>query len=161
MDSIKAILVPVDFSPASKRALRYARTLANAFGASIHVMHVLHNPYTAGAFMDVYAPPPADYWENIQRQARAELETLLTFDEKAKYSAVFVTVMGAPPYEILEYLKEHPAIDLVVMGTHGRGGLSRLLMGSVADKVVRAAECPVITLHPQEEPGTKPAAQAA
>ena len=160
MDSIKAILVPIDFSPASKRALRYACTLADRFDASIHLMHVLYNPYMMGAFMDVYGPP-ADYWDNIEQQARAELETLLTADEKAKYSAVLVTVMGTPPSEILEYLKKHPAIDLVVMGTHGRGGISRLLMGSVADKVVRAAECPVITVHPQEAHESKPAAEAA
>jgi nucleotide-binding universal stress UspA family protein len=160
MDSIKAILVPIDFSPASKRALRYACTLADRFDASIHLMHVLYNPYMMGAFMDVYGPP-ADYWEDVEQQARAELETLLTAGEKTKYSAVFVTVMGTPPHEILEYLKERPAIDLVVMGTHGRGGISRLLMGSVADKVVRAAECPVITVHPQEAHEPKPAAEAA
>ena len=81
MDSIKAILVPIDFSPASKRALRYACTLAERFDASIHLMHVLYNPYMMGAFMDVYGPP-ADYWDNVEQQARAELETLLTANEK-------------------------------------------------------------------------------
>jgi nucleotide-binding universal stress UspA family protein len=161
MPAIKHILVPMDFGPASKQALRYACTLADAFGASLHVMHVLHNPYTPGAYMDVYAPLPADYWEKTDREARVALDAQLTAEEKARYAAEFVTVLGTPAYEILEYLKEHPAIDLVVMGTHGRGGVSRLLMGSVADKVVRAAHCPVVTLHPQEEPETRSASQAA
>jgi nucleotide-binding universal stress UspA family protein len=161
MEAIRNILVPVDFSPASERALRYAVALADAVGASLHVMHAVYNPYAAGALMDVYTPPPDDYLANIEREARARLEAQLTADKRAKYAAVFVTAMGAPAYEILEYLREHSEIDLVVMGTHGRGGISRLLMGSVADKVVRAAPCPVLTLHPHDEAATHTASQAA
>ena len=124
-------------------------------------MHVLQNPYAPGVFVEVYMPPPADYWENIERQARAELEAQLTATEKAKYSAVFVTTTGTPAYEILDYLEHHPFIDLVVMGTHGRGGVSRLLMGSVADKVVRATSCPVVTVHSPEDTAARTTTQAA
>lgn len=149
MQLIKTILVPMDFSAASKRALRYACDVADAVGASLHIIHVLENPFAPGAFMETYTPP-GDYLENLDRQARAELEAQLTTEEKAQYSAVLILRLGAPAQEILQYLKEHGAIDLVVMATAGRGGVARLLMGSVADKIVRAAPCPVLTLHPQD-----------
>ena len=151
MRVIKTILVPTDFSAASKRALRYACDVADAFGASVHVMHVLVNPFGPGAFMEMYAPPSDDYLEKIDRQARAELDAQLTAEEKVKYSAVFIIRMGTPAQEILEYVREHGTIDLVVMATAGRGGVARLLMGSVADKIVRAAPCPVLTLHPEDQ----------
>ena len=69
---------------------------------------------------------------------------------RVKYCAVFVLRMGEPARQILEYLKEQPAIDLVVMATAGRGGVARLMMGSVADTIVRAAPCPVLTIHPPD-----------
>lgn len=147
MQAIKIILVPMDFSAASKRALRYACNVADAFGASLHILHVMENPFAPGAVMEMYAPPPGDYLEDLDRRARAELAAQLTTEETAKYSAVFILRVGAPAHQILEYLKEHGAIDLVVMATAGRGGVARLMMGSVADKIVRAAPCPVLTLH--------------
>lgn len=148
MTPVKIILVPTDFSPASKRALRYACKLADALGASLHIIHVLENPFTHGAFGGMYAPPPGDLLEELDRRTRAELESQLSAEDKAKYSAVFLLRAGAPAHEILESLNEQGAIDLVVMATAGRGGVARLMMGSVADKIVRAAPCPVLTLHP-------------
>jgi nucleotide-binding universal stress UspA family protein len=148
MQPIKIILVPTDFSPASKRALRYACNVADAFDASLHVIHVVENPFASVSYNELYLPPPGDYVEEIGRRARAELEGQLKAAEKERYSAVFVLRRGAPAPQILEYLKEQPAIDLVVMATAGRGGVARLMMGSVADKIVRAAPCPVLTIHP-------------
>lgn len=148
MQPIKIILVPTDFSPASKRALHYACNLADAFDASLHIIHVLENPFTQAAVSEMYVPPPGDFLEELDRRTRAELQAQLSADEKAKYSAVFILRAGAPAHEILEYLNEQSAIDLVVMATAGRGGVARLMMGSVADKIVRAAPCPVLTLHP-------------
>ena len=155
MRAIKTILVPTDFSAASDRALRYARDLADAVGASLHVLHVLENPFPPGTFMEMYAASADSHLEHRGRQARARLESLLTDEQRAKYSAVQVMLPGMAAEQILEYLNEHPA-DLVVMGTAGRAGLSRLMMGSVADRIVRAAPCPVLTVHPPDaDTGTK------
>ena len=161
MRVIKIILVPTDFSAASKRALRYACDVADAFGASVHIMHVLVNPFAPGASTDTYPMPPDDYLENLDRQARAELEAQLTPEEKVKYMAAFIIRVGAPAQEILQYVRENGAIDLVVMATAGRGGVARLLMGSVADKIVRAAPCPVLTLHPEDQANAELAYRAA
>jgi nucleotide-binding universal stress UspA family protein len=148
MQPIKIILVPTDFSPASKRALRYACNLADATDASLHIIHVLENPFASVSNRELYVPPPDEYLEEIERRTRAELEAQLTAVQKERYSVVFVLRGGAPAQQILEYLKEQPAIDLVVMATAGRGGVARLMMGSVADKIVRSAPCPVLTIHP-------------
>jgi universal stress protein A len=150
MTPIQNILVPVDFSDASKQALRYACTLADALGASVHVLHAAENPYLPGAYMEFYTPP-VEFFEQAERDARRTLEETLTAEEKARYRAVLVDRTGVPAHEILNYLRERGNIDLVVMATHGRGGVARLMMGSVADKVVRAAPCPVLTLRPSEE----------
>jgi universal stress protein A len=161
MQPIKIILVPTDFSPASKRALRYACSLADATGASLHIIHVLENPYLPDAFPGFYSPLPGEFIEDLDRRTRAELESQLTAEEKARYSAVFVLRMGAPAHEILEYLNDEEAIDLVVMATAGRGGVARLMMGSVTDKIVRAAPCPVLTLHPADHVATGTTYRAA
>ena len=150
MQAIKIILVPTDFSPASKRALRYACKLADATGGSIHLIHVLENPYLPNAFAGHFAPCPGEFLEELDRRARLELESQLTPEEKSRYCVECALRLGTPAHEILEYLNDHEAIDLVVMATAGRGGVARLMMGSVADKIVRAAPCPVLTVHPPE-----------
>jgi universal stress protein A len=149
MDAIKRILVPTDFSYASRHALLYACTLADTFGASLCVLHAIENPYLPGGYMEYYAPPPT-FFEQIERRARQDLETLLSADERDKYRATFVVRSGRAAHEILEYLNEHKDIDLIVMATHGRGGVARLMLGSVTDKVVRSAACPVITIRTPE-----------
>jgi universal stress protein A len=161
MQVIKNILVPTDFSAASKSALRYACKVADAFGAAVHVMHVFENPFGRETFLETCPPPPREYVEALDRQARADLDAQLTMEEQAKYSAVLTMRMGVPAPEILRYIQEHGAIDLVVMATAGRGGVARLLMGSVADKIVRAAPCPVLTLHRGEQDDANVTEEAA
>ena len=152
MTFIKEILVPTDFSSASKRALRYACELADAFGASLHVLHVAENPYVPGGYMEYY-PPPQEFIESMAREARRQLDAVLTPEEKAKYRTELAYRTGLPAQEVLAYLRERPTIDLVIMATHGRGAVARLMLGSVADKVVRAAPCPVLTLREAEKAG--------
>ena len=153
MPAIKKILVPTDFSEASKASLRYACTLADALHASLHVIHVNYNPYVQGGFLEFYVPPPG-FFEEVERATSRDLEAVLTLEEKTKYQATLVRRTGAAAYEILNYLREEGDFDLVVMATHGRGGAARLMMGSVADKVVRAAPCPVLTIRAAAgEPG--------
>ena len=160
MRTIKTILVPTDFSAASAHALEYARDIADKFGASLHVIHVLENPFVAAAYTEMYTALPADYLDNLDKAARTRLEAQLTPDETARYRAIFITRLGVPAREILDYLSTHGEIDLVVMATAGRGAVGRLVMGSVADKIVRAAPCPVLTihLHDRSENGAAPRA---
>ena len=148
--TITNILVPTDFSVGSEEAVRYAFALASRLGASLHLMHVLENPFAPGAFMEMYAPPPPEYLDDIERQAEERLRRSLTEAQKAQVRVELTTRLGNPATQILDRLEEEPKIDLVVMATHGRGGVTRLLMGSVTEKIVRASPCPVLTLreHP-------------
>jgi universal stress protein A len=149
---VKNILVPTDFSAGSREAVRYAFDLAVSLGAALHVVHVLENPFAPGAFMEMYSPPPADYFLDMERQATERLQESLTPEEKARVRAVMTTRLGVPATEILDRLNEDPRIDLVVMATHGRGGVARLVMGSVADKVIRSAPCPVVSIREHPHP---------
>jgi len=152
MAAIEKILVPTDFSDASAAALKYACQLADGLNASLCVLHSIENPYPLGVYTEYYNPPQEflDWWE---RERRKNLEASLTPEEKSKYRATYVLRTGGAAHEILMYLQEHPDVDLVVMATHGRGGVARLMMGSVADKVVRAAHCPVVTFRVPELAG--------
>jgi nucleotide-binding universal stress UspA family protein len=147
MQAVNSILVPVDFSAGSRRALAYAMQLAGTFGASLHVVHVLDDSFALAGYLETYA---GNYMERAELQAGAELEDLLTPEEKARYSPALVVRIGRPAAEILAYLAEHPGIDLVVMATAGRGRVARFMMGSVTDKILRTAQCPVLTLHPHD-----------
>ncbi len=153
MATINTVLVPTDFSPESNQALAYARRLADTFGASLHLLHVVENPFAPGAFMEMYTPPAGDYVGALEKEARARLQTVLTDEEQARYSAVLTVRVGAPAQEILAYLQAHGNIDLVVIATSGRGGVARMMMGSVADRMVRSAPCPVLTIHPHDIDG--------
>jgi nucleotide-binding universal stress UspA family protein len=148
--AVKNILVPTDFSAGSEEAVRYAFDLALHLGATLHVLHVLENPFAPGAFMEMYTPPPAEYFLDMERRAEDRLRAALTPEQKKQVPVVMTTRIGFPATEILDRLQEEPKIDLVVMATHGRGGVARLVLGSVTDKVVRSAPCPVLTMreHP-------------
>ena len=152
MSVIKKILVPTDFSEASRESLRYACTVADALSASLHIIHVNQNPYVPGGFLDFYTLPPG-FFQEIERATSQDLAALLTAEEMVKYRATLVQRIGAPGHEILDYLRQQGDIDLVVMATHGRGGAARLMMGSVADKVIRGAPCPVLTVRTAGESG--------
>ena len=151
--TIKNILVPTDFSAGSQEAVRYAYDLAVALDATLHVMHVLENPFAPGAFMEMYTPPSPEYFLDMERQAEAKLKAALSADQQARVKAVLTTRLGVPATEILDRLQAEPAIDLLVMATHGRGGVARFVMGSVTDKIIRSAPCPVVTMreHPHAQ----------
>jgi len=159
MQAVNSILVPTDFSEGSKRALAYAMRLADAFGASLHVIHVLEESFALAGYLELYAP--GDYMGAVEQQARVELDAELTADQKSRYAASLVVRTGSSANEILAYLGEHREIDLVVMATAGRGGVARFMMGSVTDRVVRAAPCPVVTFHPRDHAETEAGDRAA
>jgi universal stress protein A len=139
------ILVPTDFSEPSDAALDYARVVAGRFGASLHLLHVVEVP---GVMMgpDAYIADVPGVEARCFEDARARLQDVLTPHDRTRYKATTDVVAGTSARSILDYAREQ-GIDLIVMGTHGRGGFSHLLMGSVAEKVVRQAACPVMTVR--------------
>jgi len=147
MISLKSILVPVDFTEPSLNALKYARALAGAFGSQVHVFHAIEDP--AVYAWEVYSPPLVR--EDLEKNALSQLQQLLTAEEKKQFQAEFTVRIGAPFVEIIRFAKEKNT-DLIIMGTHGRGAIAHLLLGSVAERVVRKAPCPVMTVrHPEHE----------
>jgi universal stress protein A len=138
------ILVPTDFSPASERVLAYARALAERFGASLHLLHVVEDPVMAAAWSEAYAFDVA----GLQARFREEAERRLT-EVAASLTGVTVTtdVLDGSPARTIAAAAGDKGMDLIVMGTHGRSGLSHLLLGSVAERVVRSAPCPVLTVR--------------
>lgn len=149
MIALKTILVPTDFSECSDAAVRYGRALAEAFGASLHLLHVVQDPYKQAWAAEGFAAPVTDMVVQWETQARKRLD-----EAAAACGSVPVTVatrIGSPFYDIALYASERN-VDLIVIGTHGRGPLGHVLLGSVAERVVRKAPCPVLTVrHPQHE----------
>jgi nucleotide-binding universal stress UspA family protein len=141
------ILVPTDFSPAADAALGYARALAKALGASLHILHVFDDPYTTAAYApEVYASLPPDFRERALQDAARELEARLGAEEKRQFGGTTDVVVGSPAKEIIRFA-DAKSIDLIVMCTHGRSGLAHLLLGSVAERIVRTAPCAVLTVR--------------
>ena len=144
--TITRILVPTDFSEAADAALVYAKALAVQFGASLHLVHVFEDPYTAGALSpEVYAPLPPEVREEVMKNIMKELSERLTPGEKLRFSGTTQLATGPVAKAIVDHASDF-RIDLIVMGTHGRRGMAHLVMGSVAEKVVRIARCPVLTV---------------
>lgn len=147
--ALRHILVPTDFSESSAVALRYAKALAERFGATLHVLHAVQSPFDQPWAAEVYAVSQADFDDVARKESDARLQALVPPADQAQYQARLVTEFGAPFLTILEYAKREP-IDLIVMGTHGRGAVAHLLIGSVAENVVRKAPCPVLTVRSAE-----------
>lgn len=145
---IKSILVPVDFSSNSSRALDYAHTLATRFSASLHLIHVCEVPSLTTGSMDAYAIAYANWSQQLGEEAERELLKLLP-----KLAGVPVTtevLFGSPARALVTAATNHK-VDLIVMGTHGHGPLMHALMGNVAERVVRTAPCPVLTVREPKE----------
>ncbi len=153
MITIKQVLVPTDFSEPSEVALQYGKAFAEQFQAKLHLIHVLDEnalvyPWTSpeGSTLTLGAARA-----ELEHGVQDRLSKILSPAELEKYSAQVVTLVGSPFLEIVTYAKTQN-IDLIVMGTHGRGPIAHMLMGSVAEKVVRKAPCPVLTVrHPEHE----------
>ncbi len=144
---LQNICVPVDFSDTSAAALMYAKALADAFGAKLHLIHVLVNWVPDGDF-----PVSPQLYVDLEASAGRQLEKQMTPEDQAKYQVHLELIHGTSEFvEIIRYAREKN-IDLLVIGTHGRGAIAHMLMGSVAEKIVRKAPCPVLTVrHPEHE----------
>jgi len=141
MNPPKNILVPVDFSETSKNALDYAQNVAKALGASVHVLHVILDPHSQAWSVEVPEMNLSRLTESWQTQAQKRLDEL-TVDAPGER----VVTTGHAFSEIIRYAESH-GIDLIVMGTRGLGAVEHMLLGSVAEKVVRKAPCPVLTVR--------------
>jgi nucleotide-binding universal stress UspA family protein len=143
MPTFSRILVPTDFSETADEALRYAAVLASRLGARLSLVHVFNasGPQRRAVADDLLMPDlRADILVDIQRRF-TEREPIV-----GHVSVTTRVVSGAPEKAIVEYARDN-AIDLIVMGTHGRQGVAHLLLGSVAEHVVRTAPCPVLTVR--------------
>jgi nucleotide-binding universal stress UspA family protein len=151
MIQIKNVLVPTDFSEPSESALRYGKAFAETFGAALHLVHVLDENALVYPWTTPDGTPIAlgEARSEIEHMVKDRLARILTKEETEKYSARVATLSGSPFLEIVAYAKAEN-IDLIVMGTHGRGPIAHMLMGSVAEKVVRKAPCPVLTVRTSE-----------
>jgi nucleotide-binding universal stress UspA family protein len=149
MTEISRILVPTDFSVTSHEAFEYAKTLADRFDASIHLAHAFQDPFTGGPFAEMYAPLPVDLRDKLRADIERRLAEWLPPADRTRFRGTTEIAYGPPAKAIVEYARTlNP--DLIVMGTHGRSGVPHLLLGSVAERVVREAPCPVLTVreHP-------------
>jgi nucleotide-binding universal stress UspA family protein len=146
--NIKTILVPCDFSQNSEAGVNFARELARKFNAKVLLAHV--SPSVSR--LVIYGPGPAHLPSDLEDAVLAGVEqgfakTRSCFEESDRVSNVHLR--GEPHAELIRYANEEP-VDLIVMSTRGHTGLKHLVLGSVAERVVRAAPCPVITIKPQE-----------
>ena len=152
MIALKKVLVATDFGPASESALSYGRALARSFDAALHVLHVTENVFARAMDGYGYAAIPPQVQEDLERAGRRQTEELLDDEDRRELRATTATVTSNSPADaIVGYARRH-GIDLIVMGTHGRGPISHLLLGNVAERVVRMSPCPVLTVrHPEHE----------
>ncbi len=145
MSHYSRVLVAVDLGDLSKRILQHAKTIADRFESSLHLVYC----YPYAIFPDATGllyPISPEAIETAKHDAEERLKQLLTDAERKRYRVESSVIVGDPLDRIVEYAKRE-RIDLIVMGTHGRTGLTHMFLGSVAERVVRTAPCPVLTIR--------------
>ena len=147
---IKRILHATDFSDSSAYALGYAVAFAREFGARLHLLHVIEDVPLALYFDTLQTPPAGDVLGELKRQAEKELDRILR-ESCAGLDVERLICKGVPFREIVRTARELE-VDVIVLGTHGRTGINHMLFGSVAERVVRMAPCPVLSVrHPKQD----------
>jgi nucleotide-binding universal stress UspA family protein len=148
MINLKRILVPTDYSESARHALTYAISFAREYKAEIVLLHVVEN-LTVGYASDLFPVPMAEVFEEISGYAKVELGKLAA-EVRSKGAEVREHVIqGKPSAEILRIAREE-TVDMIVLGTHGKGLLDQALFGSTAERVLRKAPCPVLTVRLSE-----------
>jgi universal stress protein A len=142
----KTIICPVDFSEASYHALEYASRLAQIDGGTLILIHVLHNPSDEFFHPEGYVIG----WDQAKARARAALEEAQV-KRLANYPKTELIVDIGDPHELILNLARDRKADLIIVATHGRTGLSHMVLGSVAEKVIRHAPCPVFVVRQSVE----------
>ncbi|MDH5675819.1 MAG: universal stress protein [Myxococcales bacterium] len=149
MQPVKTILCPTDFSPCSDAAIGLAVELAKELGASIHLVHIFQLPFYVG-WEDGPATVAAtgEFLDELRQRSGEKLEEAA---ERCRQAGVQVTTEQADGVPHARVLELGDKADMIVMGTHGRTGLPRLVLGSVAERIVRLAKCPVLTVPSADE----------
>ena len=145
MIKLQKVLVPTDFSDSARHAFSYGVSFAKEYQAELVLLHVVEN-LTVGYASDLFPVPMAEVFQEISGYARTELSKLA---EEARQKGVVVSelvVQGKPSAEIIRHAAEN-GVDMIVLGTHGKGMLDQALFGSTTERVVRRAPCPVLTVR--------------
>jgi nucleotide-binding universal stress UspA family protein len=156
MFTLKDVLVATDFGEAAETALNYGRELARRFGSKLHLIHVVDDLDARLSFVPGLPIDIGRLQVELETELRRQLEALLTEEDRRDLRAEAVLLASAMPASaITSYAKEH-GIGLIVIGTHGRGPVAHLFIGSVAERVVRTSTCPVLTVHHPEREFVQP-----
>lgn len=152
MRQVKKILVPTDFSDSAHNALEHARVYAARFEAELLLLHVVET-LAVGYASDLFPVPMAEVFQEMSGYAQAELRKLADEARAQKLEVRELVVQGKPSAEIVRVAEEEH-VDLIVLGTHGKGVLDHALFGSTTERVVRKAPCPVLScrLVPSPKP---------
>ena len=156
--NIRKILVPLDFSPPSDYALSYAKALAPDFGASLHLLHVIEDRLMTGPWpVEVYLGELPRLREGLIKEAESRMLKCLNSIRESGIVATGEVLIGSPFQTIVDQALTS-GTDFIVMGTHGRTGITHLLIGSVAERVIRHAPCPVLVVRERQaaEPAMVP-----
>jgi nucleotide-binding universal stress UspA family protein len=146
--SIRSILVPIDFSLHSKNALKYAVPLAEKFRASLHLVYVVEPTiYPADLGFGQVVLPGVE--EELREKGGEELQSLMEKEIGGRVKSSCAVRTGNPHQEILREAEEL-GVELIVVATHGHSGVEHMLFGSTADRIVRNAKCPVLTVRPEQ-----------
>ena len=144
----KKILCPVDFSEFTDEILSYAEIIAKRFDSELHLIHVIPNLSYFTPYESFLTPENLVAIErNIEGEVGKDFDKIT---KKLEFPFKRIIKTGVTSVEIIDYIKQQ-GIELVVMGTHGRSGIEHILIGSVAEKVVRKSPCPVLTVRPKSK----------
>jgi nucleotide-binding universal stress UspA family protein len=144
----KRILFPTDLEEGSAKTVSYAADLAKKYGARLYLIHVIHE-VTKSSGMYVPHATFDELYKNMEIEAAKEIKSIY-IEELRGFKDVSYTVKRGIPYEEIIRFAEENNIDLIVMGTHGRKGLDRILFGSTCDKVSKSGVCPVLVIPPEK-----------
>lgn len=151
MTEFGKILFPTDFSESAENASRYAMSLAKKYGSKVYVIHVIEPfTYTTEFGIDFSAQ-----LKEMEASARRLLDDIVASIKRNNLDVESVLITGEPFVEIIKYARKEQ-VDLIVMATHGRSGIEHMLLGSVAEKVVRKSPCPVMTIKKSGQTFTMP-----
>ena len=161
MIALKNILVATDFGDASGSALAYGRNLAAAFGATLHVVTVVDNLLARAMVVSTYAGDLEAVQGQLETDAEVQLSHLVTDDDRARFPLKLRRITDLSPAAAITAYARQEQIDLILMGTHGRRGMALVFLGSVAERVVREAPCPVMVVRSPEHDFVQPDALAS
>ncbi len=148
MIKLRKVLVPTDFSESARHALTYGTSFAREYEAELTLLHVVEN-LTVGYASDLFPVPMQEVFQEISGYAKTELAKLGAQAREKNVSVVEHVAQGKPSAEIIRFAQD-TEIDMIVLGTHGKGMLDQALFGSTTERVVRRAPCPVLTVRLSE-----------